>query len=56
MMDMGKYMSGRVRSFLRNQSARGPTTEKKISEGTVLGDTLPEEEREGARKRLRSIW
>lgn len=56
MMDMGKYMSGRVRSFPRNQSVRGPTTQKKISEGTVLGDTLPEEEREGARKRLRSIW
>ena len=56
MMDMGKYMSGRVRSFLRNQSARSPTTQKQISEGTILGDTLPEEEREGARKRLRSTW
>lgn len=32
-----------------------PTTQKKISEGTtILGDTLPEEEREGVRKRLRS--
>lgn len=33
-----------------------PTTQKKISEGTIVGDTLPEEEREGVRKRLRRTW